>query len=171
MNPIIDLTAANEADEEIADSGEDYETALRVTAIIAAVEIAQQSRIEIQHHNRLYPRRSQLLPDPRGDTPWQRLYNSQNNRAFITTMGFDVDTFGYILTSGFCMRRSDTNSIGDPRPDRRSLDTAGALGLVLHYLNSTMCEISLQQIFAIIPSTASRYINFGFCMLGTSFLR
>ena len=29
----------------------------------------------------------------------------------------------------------------------RSLNAAGALGLVLHYLNSTMQEISLQQIF------------------------
>ena len=37
------------------------------------------------------------------------------------------------------------------------MDAAGALGLVLHYLNLTMQEISLQQIFA---TTVSRYITF-----------
>ena len=87
-------------------------------------------------------------------------------------MGFDVDTFEYILSSGFsviwytttilCL---DTNSISDPWPNWHSLDAAGALGLVLHYLNSTMHEISLQQIFAIISPTPSRYIKFGLYML------
>ena len=33
---------------------------------------------------------SDLLPDPRTDTPWQVLYHSQNDHGFITTMGFDV---------------------------------------------------------------------------------
>jgi hypothetical protein len=87
-------------------------------------------------------------------------------------MGFDVETFGYILSSGFAANwyttaipRPDTNRVGDPRPGRRSLDAAGALGLVLHYLNSTMRETSLQQIFAIIPSTVSRYITFGLHIL------
>ena len=167
----MNLAATNDEEEEMAD--EEYENALQATtAIIMAVEIARQSRIKARQQNRLYLCHAQLLPDPRGDTLWQRLYNSQNDRAFITTMGFDVDTFACILLSGFSatwytmtIPRSDTNTIGDPRPDRRSLDAAGALGLVLHYLNSTMREISLQQIFAIIPSTASRYIQFGLCAL------
>jgi len=49
---------------------------------------------------------------------------------------------------------------GNPKPGQRSLDAAGALGLVLHYLNSTMWEISLQQIFTLIPSSVSCYISF-----------
>ena len=100
------------------------------------------------------------------------LFDSQDDRAFITTMGFDVETFGQILISGFAaawyqtpIPRDDTSTHGDPHPQHRSLDAAGALGLVLHYLNSTMTEISLQQIFAIIPSTASRYITFGLQIL------
>ncbi|KIN95030.1 hypothetical protein M404DRAFT_17151 [Pisolithus tinctorius Marx 270] len=105
-------------------------------------------------------------------TPWQKLYESQDDWAFIMTMGFDVETFGYILTSGFAaawyhtpIPQNDTNTTGNPWPSCRSLDAAGALGLVLHYLNSTMHEISLQQIFAIIPATVSWYITFGFLIL------
>ncbi|KAJ7715046.1 hypothetical protein B0H16DRAFT_1742261 [Mycena metata] len=46
-------------------------------------------------------------------------------------------------------------------PDRESDSDYGALGLLLHYLNSTMREITLQQVFALIPTTVSRYITFG----------
>ena len=38
----------------------------------------------------LYLTRPDLFPDPRNDTPWQALYHSQNDHAFITTMGFNV---------------------------------------------------------------------------------
>jgi len=41
-----------------------------------------------------------------------------------------------------------------------SLDGAGALGLVLHYLGSAMLEVSLQQIFTLIPATLNRYLEF-----------
>jgi hypothetical protein len=77
------------------------------------------------------------------------LYESQNDHAFITTMGFDVRTFGFILTSGFAsewyelpVARPDVSSHGNSRPNRPSLDAVGALGLILHYLNSTMHETS-----------------------------
>ena len=77
-------------------------------------------------------------------------------------MGFNVETFGYILLSGFFMSwytmsisYNDTNIFGDPRPEQRSPDAAGAFSLVLHHLNSTIQETSLQQIFVIIPSTVS----------------
>ncbi|KAI6030451.1 hypothetical protein F5J12DRAFT_924877 [Pisolithus orientalis] len=113
-----------------------------------------------------------LLPNPHISTPWQKLYESQDDQAFITTMGFDVETFGYILTSGFAtawyhipIPQNDTNTTGNPWLSCRSLNAAGALGLVLHYLNSTMHKISLQQIFAIIPATVSQYITFGLSIL------
>jgi hypothetical protein len=87
-------------------------------------------------------------------------------------MGFDVQTFHDIIDAGFGpawystpIPRTDVSTAGNPRPGARSLDAAGALGLVLHYLNSTMREISLQQIFALIPSTVSRYITFGLSIL------
>ena len=165
------LTSLPAVDEEARAEDEEYQTELCAAVIIAA-ELGEQIHIKHHHDSRFYLQRAQLLPNPRTNTPWQTLYESQDDRAFITTMGFDVETFGYILTSGFAaawyhtpIPRDDTNTSGDPQPWRRSLDSAGALGLVLHYLNSTMREISLQQIFAIIPSTVSRYTTFGLLIL------
>ncbi|KAG9023439.1 hypothetical protein FS837_005810 [Tulasnella sp. UAMH 9824] len=87
-------------------------------------------------------------------------------------MGFDVATFEFVLTSGFSdawdstpIPRADTSSSGEPRPNARSLDAPGALGLALHYLNSTMSEKSLQQIFALVPATTSRYLDFALNIL------
>jgi hypothetical protein len=140
--------------------------------IVLGAEQDRRMRIECRHLSRLYLCRSQLLPDPRSNTPWQALYESQNNRAFITTMGFDTKTFEDVLTEGFAVTwystpipREDVAAMGNPRPGRRSLDAAGALGLAFHYLNSTMREISLQQIFALIPTTVSRYITFSLDIL------
>ncbi|KAJ7127642.1 hypothetical protein C8R44DRAFT_873466 [Mycena epipterygia] len=102
----------------------------------------------------------------------ERRKPNRNDRAFITTMGFDVVTFHAIIDAGFghswCttpIPRGDVSALGKPRLGARSLDEAGALGLVLHYLNSTMRETSLQQIFALIPTTVSRYIRFGLTLL------
>jgi hypothetical protein len=156
-----------------ADILEDEE-GLRVLAValITGVEVARQEHINNRHLNRLYLCRSQLLSNPRENTLWQVLYKSQSDRTFITTMGLDVPTFGYLLTFGFSkcwydtrIPREDVNTHGTPHASRRSLDAAGALGLVLHDLNSTMHEISLQQIFALIPTTVSRYITFALQIL------
>ncbi|KAF9243854.1 hypothetical protein BU15DRAFT_7614, partial [Melanogaster broomeanus] len=88
---------------------------------------------------RFYLTRSQLLLNPRLATPWQALHDGQNDHAFITTTGLDVQTLMRIPTSGFATRRdetaiprNDTSVTANPRPERRSLDAAGALGLVLH---------------------------------------
>ena len=82
-------------------------------------------------------------------------------------MGINTDTFHKILMNGFGaawnttpIPQEDTSFDGQPRLSRRSLDAAGVLGLVLHYLGSSMLEISLQQIFALVPSTVSCYLNF-----------
>jgi hypothetical protein len=87
-------------------------------------------------------------------------------------MGVDVSTFSSLLTAGFAqdwyetpIPRDDVSVHGNPRIHQRSLDAAGVLGLVLHYLSSTMHAISLQQIFAIIPSTVTRYLKFGLKLL------
>ncbi|KAG2342379.1 hypothetical protein BDR05DRAFT_976528 [Suillus weaverae] len=100
------------------------------------------------------------------------LYDSQNDRAFITMMGVNVSTFSSLLTTGFAQAWyetpipcDDVSTHGNPRTNQRSLDAAGVLGLVLHYLSSTMHAISLQQIFAIIPSTVTQYLNFGLRLL------
>jgi hypothetical protein len=45
------------------------------------------------------------------------------------------------------------------------------LGLILHYLNSTMLEVSLSKIFTIVPTTVSRYIEFTLGILLFTFKR
>jgi len=84
-------------------------------------------------------------------------------------MGVDVATFGRLLEQGFAQHwykdpvtRPDINALGrNPQPGRRSLDAEGGLGLVLHYLNSTVREKTLCQVFAIITATATQCIYFG----------
>ena len=68
-----------------------------------------------------------------------------NDHAFITTMGIDVTTFEYILNQGFAetwnttpIPHDDISFTALPRTDCCSLNAAGALGLTLHYLASTM---------------------------------
>jgi hypothetical protein len=153
-----------EIEDELARVG-----AFAACAIVGAEESRQ---LRVSRRRRAYLTRPNLLRDPRKRTPWQRLYEKQDDRAFITTMGFDVKSFNHILYNGFekhwnsvSIPRSDISSTAAPRAYRRSLDAAGALGLALHYLTSTMREVSLQQIFALIPSTVSRYITFSLKIL------
>ena len=84
-------------------------------------------------------------------------------------MGFDVAAFWLLLEGpgrfGECwktrpIRQNDVSNAGHPRLQRHSLDGAGALGLVLHYLGSAMLDVSLQQIFALTPSVLSQYLDF-----------
>ncbi|KAG8713049.1 hypothetical protein FRC08_013759 [Ceratobasidium sp. 394] len=109
----------------------------------------------------------ELMPTPRESSPWQAIFNSREDRAYRTTMGVDVATFDFILNAGFRIAwlrhpipRGDVNTQGLTRPGRRSLDAEGGLGLLLHYLSSTMDETSLQQIFALVPSVLTRYVHF-----------
>ncbi|KAF5348195.1 hypothetical protein D9758_014669 [Tetrapyrgos nigripes] len=129
---------------------------------------SQRIRSERRLERRLYLTRPYLLPNPRSQTPWQVLYEGRNDRAFITTMGLNVAVFQRILDSGFerywnenTITRQDVPAVSEPGVYHRSLDAAGALGLLLHYLNSTMCDVSLMQIFPLIPTTVSQYLNFG----------
>jgi hypothetical protein len=110
---------------------------------------------------------SSLLPNPRMLTAWQKVYESMDNCAYITTMDINVNTFLYILSSGFKLTWNtmpipceDTSLDGQPCLGSCSLDAVGTLGLTLHYFSSAMLETSLWQIFAIIPSTSSRYLHF-----------
>ncbi|KAF5328474.1 hypothetical protein D9758_018603 [Tetrapyrgos nigripes] len=141
---------------------------LATTYIYYGALESRRIRSERRSERRLYLTRPYLLPNPRSQTPWQVLYEGRNDRAFITMMGLNVAVFQRILDSGFerywnenTITRQDVPAASEPRVYRRSLDAAGALGLLLHYLNSTMRDVSLMQIFALIPTTVSRYLNFG----------
>ena len=60
----------------------------------------------------------------------------------------------------------DFNPNGKPQPHRRSLDSAGGLALVLHWISSTMAAYTLQQIFAITAAVCTRDLQFGWtCLL------
>ncbi|KAI0369732.1 hypothetical protein BV20DRAFT_1113454 [Pilatotrama ljubarskyi] len=165
----LDLLLANEFVEELEaedEEDEDAELAFLAAFILGGAAEAQQMKHDARR--RRYLRRAELLPDPQrpGGTPWQRLYESRNDRAYITTMGIDVATFDFILENGFTVKwitrpikRSDIRASATPRPRRRSLDAAGALGLVLHWLSSSMSELGLQQIFALTPASVDRYLR------------
>ncbi|KAF8151418.1 hypothetical protein B0H34DRAFT_801167 [Crassisporium funariophilum] len=163
-------SSANDAN--YAADNEQYTTQLSAAVLVAGAEAGRLIRSEQRLETQSYLCRPQLPPNPRYATAWEALHSSRSDRAYITTMGFDVATFESIVEAGFGERwntqtipRDDAALHGNPRPGARSLDACGALGLVLHYLNSTMSKISLQQIFALIPSTVSRYIQFGLLIL------
>jgi hypothetical protein len=87
-------------------------------------------------------------------------------------MGFDMRTFKFIINAGFEERwhsrpipHNDACILGNSCPGARSLDAKGTLGLILHYLNSTMLKSSLQQLFGLIPTTVSCYITFSLGIL------
>ncbi|KAA1116630.1 hypothetical protein PGT21_020921 [Puccinia graminis f. sp. tritici] len=116
---------------------------------------------------RTYLTRADLPTIPMAHSAWAYLWKSRSDRAFITTMGIDFRTFDDLLdrfapTWNFTtIDRADVNPNGEPQLGRRSLDAAGTLGLVLHWLCSTMSAYSLQQLFGITPAVCSRYLASG----------
>ena len=159
MDPLLILTF----DDDIEDTA-----AIALLVIILACGYKSRLlRAEARREHRTYLCRPELLPNPRVGSPWQALYHSQSDRAFITTMGLDTTTFQLLLDAGFKflwdstpIPRTDTNINGEPRLGARSLDAAGGLGLYLCYLRSSATELGLQLIFALIPSTVNRYLAF-----------
>ena len=166
----LQILAQREEEEMESDEERVRQAALVGALIYLGAEDARMR--QSRRRTRLYLVRAELHPNPRSGSAWQQLYNTHSDRAFITTMGIDVETFHYILDSGFRelwtttpIPRGDLPGTAVPRLSRRSLDESGALGLVLHYLNSTMLDVSLMEIFALIPSTISRYIQFSLTIL------
>jgi hypothetical protein len=111
---------------------------------------------------RTYLTRQDLPGNPCTSSAWTHMRAVGSNRAFITVMGLDVQTFESILVpfdlawNGTAIPRRDVNPNGAPQPSRRSLDSAGGLALVLHWLSSTMAAYTLQQIFSITAAVCSR---------------
>ena len=145
---------------------------LAASVVVFGAEEARLRRAERRRPNRRYLRRPQLLPNPRQDTPWQVLYESHDDRAFITTMGINCATFDYLLEHGFTLLwntttipRTDANADGFPRLSCRSLTAEGGLGLIYHYLTSAMPDTALQQIFALVLSTVTHYREFALDIL------
>jgi hypothetical protein len=89
----------DEEEERVQDSE------MRMAVALAVIHIGAEEahQLHVWHHQPscLYLCRDQLLPNPCFGTPWEALYTSRSNRAFITMMGFDVETFDFILEAGF----------------------------------------------------------------------
>ena len=178
MNQLLYSSNRYSGDDDDDDDDDDDEARRRqkrrqlLLVVWAEILRRREERTRQRNARRTYLTRSDLNPSPRIGTPWQYMLARGNDRAFITTMGIDVTTFEYLLNQGFAetwnttpIPRNDISLTALPRTDRRSLDAAGALGLTLHYLASTMRELSLQQIFGLIPSTVTRYLSFSLRIL------
>jgi len=76
-------------------------TSTVAAAILGGIELSWQLQNEQHHPSHLYLGWAQLLINPQVRTPWQVLFASRNDHAYITTMGFDVRTFDAILFNGF----------------------------------------------------------------------
>jgi len=131
--------------------------------ILARAYLGKQFPIQMI---RTYLTRDYLAGNPRNSSPWTHLRNIGNDCAFITTMGIDVQTFESLLVpfeslwNSSPISRSDVNPYGAPQLARRSLDAAGGLALLLHWMSSTMAGCSLQQIFSITPAVCARDLQY-----------
>ena len=136
-------------------------------ALIAIVGMAILGRPGHMRQVQTYLTRQDLPQNPRLDSAWAFMRNGQNYRAYITTMGLDVQTFELVLAQfqiewdNKIISRDDFNPNGKPQLLRRSLDATGVLGLVLHWISSTIADYTLQQIFALTPAVCPRYIRAG----------
>ena len=85
------------------DSDEKELAALALLILIGAKE-ANERRLERRRQTRTYLCQPQLMPNPRAGTAWQVLYANQSDRAFITTMGVDCDTFQTLMEAGISQK-------------------------------------------------------------------
>ena len=86
-------------------------------------------------------------------SPWAQLLNYGDDRSFLELTGFSRDSFHELRNVIFVAERND-RQVGR----RRSLDTAGKLGLYLVYVGSQMRTKHLCLLFGVVPTTANETI-------------
>ncbi len=161
-------------EEEIAVEEDNLRLAGAALAIIClGSDEVRELRRERRRATRQYLTRPELLTNPRLTTPWQKLFESQNDPRLHHHHGFWCECVlghlegricGTMVSHSHSSHRHSRNCTGPP-VSSLSWCSRSTLGLVLHYLSSTMREVSLQEIFALIPSTVSRYILFALRIL------
>ena len=105
MDEIAHALIQQEEEDEEGDLEQGLEQSAALAAValmVIGVEVSCRLRAERRQPSPLYLCRPQLLPNPHKDTPWQVLYQSCSDHAFITTMGFDVDAFTYVVEWKTC---------------------------------------------------------------------
>jgi len=92
MIPFQDLNYKCKEEQEAA-------AAASFAVLLYQLLAAQQAWTEQHqaHSPQIYLHRWKLLPNPCVGMPWQRLWASQDDQAFIKTMGFDVAMFWLLL--------------------------------------------------------------------------
>lgn len=91
---------------------------------------------------------------PVSRSPWAHLFNSKDDKSFVSLTGLNVETFmelHEVLFSNFHIDRSGR---------KEKLGSFGKLGCILLFLNSTLQPKHLCLIFGIFSSSVSRIINF-----------
>jgi len=76
-NLAIQYLLLNNDEAELFDDDEGAQ--VLAAALIGGIEVSQQECIDTRNTHCLYLCLPQLLPNPRINTPWQALYNSQND--------------------------------------------------------------------------------------------
>jgi hypothetical protein len=141
----------DEFDEDLFDEfEEDIEDLENMLTLLELVCMRRKIR------NRFYLSASDL-PD-HSESPWAYLWANQNDSAFMATCGFSIRGFFHILEffePCYYKLHGEPSGVGR----KRTFDTAGSLGLVLHFLNSSMRQKSLAQIFGAPPATISRELQ------------
>jgi hypothetical protein len=146
----------------ILDKDEDRQDKYDKDVLLAIVALAVLGEPVPIRSLRMYLTQQDLPGNPRTSSAWTHMRAVGSDRAFITVMGLDVQTFESILVpfnlawNGTAIPRRDVNPNGAPQPSRQSLDFARGLALVLHWLSSTMAAYRLQQIFSITAVVCSR---------------
>jgi hypothetical protein len=119
--------------------------------LVCVLMLLAQSRIR----NRYYlTKESLVLPYA---SAWYQLFDSGTDEAFVATMGLDRDTYLYLHDSIY--EHIKSTSFTDQGGRHPTLDTYAKLGITLHYLNSTMQQKSLCQIFGCSPAITCRAID------------
>ena len=105
MDEIVHALIQQEEEGEEGDLEQELEQSAALAAValmIIGVEESPRLRAEHRQPSRLSVCWPQLLPNSCKDTPGQVLYQSHSDCAFITTMGFDVDAFTYVVERKTC---------------------------------------------------------------------
>jgi hypothetical protein len=118
-----------------------YQQKKRRRAFIAGVAITLV-KYKKSIRNRHYITK-EVLPKT-SESAWKSLFAKGHDKAFLETMGVTRALFNYILDAMRELRKG------------RVLSREAKLGLVLHYLNSTMKCKTLCQVFACAPTTLQR---------------
>jgi hypothetical protein len=145
----------------------DEDELVLVSVLIVVTAAVVLERMKLNTNYRHYVERSGLLHPRRETTPWKRLMESGTSRTFINLIGFDRETFDYLLSffGPVYNSRSPYEYASSADPARRHLDAAGCLALILFWYSTTADDAVLCLIFGTTPAVTALYRDFGLKIL------